>query len=288
MKKPNYELSNYEAVYDFYSEYRPLRTFTKNAYRLLDKLTKPSVSYGELYHEELDYLADRNTPVILAINHQSDRSDQWTSAAVGYNMLPQKVGDISILVKSTFYTGELLDEMKISRSKVVRPMSQRALTNFVNNMGSIPVYRPGDQSDEQHTLAMNAANYVFDMLADRMQLGMPTAIYPEGTADTTDPTHINPIKAGIAHLALRSLDKYNNEPTVIVPIGVSYPAYKSKVNRKGNPSVQPTVLKNAHAHVGEFYYVEPGSTVDDIRGETARVLQAAVTRAFDIQNPTYE
>ena len=287
MKKPNYELANHEAVYDFYSNYRPIKTLTKNAYRLLNKVMRPTVSYGELYREELDYLARRDTPLILALNHQSDRNDQWTSAAVAYNMLPQKVGDIGILVKSTFYTGELLDEMKVSRGKIIRPIAQRALTNFVNTMGSVPVYRPGDQSSEQHDMSMSATDELFDVLAERMHHGMPTAIYPEGTADTTDPTRINPIKGGIAHLALRSIDYNDTKPTVIVPIGISYPAYKHKVNRKGNESVQPAILKDAHAHVGEFYYVEPGSTVNEVRAETARVLQGAVTTAFETQNPTY-
>lgn len=287
MKKPSYELQNYQEIYDFYSEYQPVRKFTRGAYKTLNRIMKPTVTYDYMNRDELDYLSDTNAPIILALNHQSDRHDQWVSAAVGSQILPRKVGDISILVKSTFYTGELLDEMKVSRSKLVRPLAQRGLTNFVNNMGSIPLYRPGDQSDEQLELSRAANEYAFDMLAERMQRGRPVGIYPEGTADTSDPTRINPIKAGIAHLAMRSLVS-GKEPAIIVPIGVSYPEYIRRVNRKGNESVQPRVLKGAHAHIGEILHLDRDATLDEIRYDIGVVLQRSVDTAFEIQQPTTE
>ncbi len=286
MKPPAYTIENHAAVYDFYRDYTPHKTFTRNAYRLLHRIMQPRITYDECSRQELPELLQRNTPMIITLNHLSDRHDQWTSAAVASDVLPEKVGDIRVLAKSTFYTGELLDEMKVPRHKLVRSLAQRALTGFVNNMGTMPVYRPTDQSSEQRRLSIEAANSTWDTLGELLETGHPVAIYGEGTADTQDPRYNLPIKAGIGHLAIQTLQE-GRPPGVIIPIGVSYPEYTERTNRKGKTAIQPSKLTHAHAHVGEIYHLQPDDTVRTIQKQTARVLQDATSVAFMLQQPRY-
>lgn len=286
MKLPDYHIENHAEVYDFYRDYEPRRLLTRNAYRLLERIMQPSVTYDDATREVLPELIASDTPMIIALNHMSDRHDQWTSAAVASNVLPAKIGDVRVLAKSTFYTGELLDEMKVPRHKLIRPLAQRAVTGFVNTMGTMPIYRPGDQSSEQRKLSMAAASSAWDSLGELMESGHPVAIYAEGTADTTNPRQNLAIKAGIGHLALQTLQE-GRLPGVIVPIGISYPEYTERINRKGNAAMQPSKLKRAQAHVGALYQLQPGDSVRSVQLATTRVLQGATDWAFWHQQPIY-
>lgn len=286
LRTPDYHIENHAEVYDFYRDYEPHEAFARHAYKLLKRIMQPNISYDNTVREQLAEMAANNTPTIITLNHLSDRHDQWTSAAIASRVFPEKVGDIRVLAKSTFYTGELLDEMNVPQHRIIRPIAQRAVTTFVNNMGTVPIYRPNDQSSEQRKLSLAAADSAWSSLGNLLESGHPVAIYAEGTADTVSPQKNLAIKAGIGHLALQTL-REGRQPGVIVPIGVSYPEYTQRINRKGTLAVQPTKLKRAHAHVGTPYHIQSEDTVRSVQATTARILQSATTRAFASRQPVY-
>lgn len=284
MKTPDYSIANSAEVYKYHSMYEPHRRFTRSMYRLLNRIMQPTVSYNPETQKRLPIIVEKGHPLILAPNHTSDRHDQWTAAAVAHQLDKdfnfQLVGDIRVLAKSTFYTGELRREMGIPA------LAQSALTSFVNNMGTMPVYRPNDLSSETRKQSVEAVNQLWDTSSNLMISGHPIGIFPEGTADTLDPSHNLPIKAGLGKLACITTQKISPETSVhILPIGISYPEFTRRTNRKGNEAVIPSVLRGSHVHIGEIYDVTPDDSVNTVNREVARILQDATTQAFAEQRP---
>lgn len=216
-----------------------------------------------------------------------------------------------VLGKSAFYTGELVsefgipprfeprdDDARIERYvrekldalsvRVTPKLAQFIMTKFVNNMGTLPVYRPGDippGEGDTRRLPLAAADRLWETCILQLTRGHPVGIFPEGTADTDNPRKLLPVKAGIGQLATRLLRETDGAPGYILALGMTYPEYQEKINRKGNLAVQPRKLRGGHLHLGEMYKVQDTDSVRDVQAAVASRLQTAVTQSFEEGSP---
>ena len=315
MKLPDYHISNFEEAYEFHDTYEPSRVFAKFTYGTIRTLMRPTLSVEEKTDSSLSEILEEGKPLIIAPNHTSDRHDQWLAAAaaseIGRHYNTPIAGKVRVLGKSAFYTGELVSEFGVPPRfeshednnwieryvrerldtlsvRITPKIAQYLMTKFVNNMGTMPVYRPGDiQPGEGDTrrLPLAAADRLWETCIQQLTQGHPVGIFPEGTADTEDPRKTLPVKAGIGQLAAR-LVRQTSEPGYILTLGMSYPEYQEKINRKGNLAVQPRKLRGGHIHLGEIYEVQPTDSPRDIQAAVAARLQTAVTRSFEEGDPT--
>lgn len=316
MKPPDYRITHFDEAYHFHDSYEPFRPFTKLSYEVIRRAMEPTLSADETTDALLPEILEEGRPLILAPNHTSDRHDQWLAAAAAREIERRYdipiVGDVRVLGKSAFYTGKLVTEFGIPprfeprdddnwlerfvRAKldtlsvrVTPKLAQYVMTRFVNAMGTMPVYRPSDLQPgegDARRLSLAAADRLWETCITQLLQGHPVGIFAEGTADTEDPRRILPVKAGIGQLATR-LVRETSEPGYILPLGMCYPEYQEKVNRKGKLAVQPRTLKGGHVHLGTIHEVQPGDGARNVQSAVATQLQAAVTQTFAHRQPTF-
>lgn len=276
MKQPSYKLESIDDIretYDYHESLRPKKEFTQNAYRLINYIVAPEITYEPGSRDRLNELNETRAPQIYAINHLSNLHDQWTAAAIGHQIAPELVGDIRVLAKDGFYNGELMDQFDVSPR--LRKFAQPLLTRFVNQMGAIPVSRAKNH-EHNRALALQSSRYMMDMLGRLIEAGNPVAGYFESTHNYRNPEVNLEIKAGIGHLAMRSLQE-GRMPASIVPIGVSYGRDYKEI---GEGLAKPNKIRHPQVHIGTISTVEKGNTVNNIVRRTAHNLQNATTQAF--------
>lgn len=276
MNRPSYKLESINDIhetYDYHESFRPRKVFTKHAYRLLHYIIDPEITYETGSREKLDELNETRAPQIYALNHLSNLHDQWTAAAIGHELAPELVGDMRVLAKDGFYNGELLKQL--GTPAPLRRFAQPLLTQFINHMGAVPVSRAKNHENNRE-LALQSGRYMMDMLGRLVEAGHPVAGYFESTHNYRHPETNLPLKAGIGHLAMRSL-KEGKTPVSIVPVGVSYGRDYTEI---GEGLAKPNQIRHPQVHIGTIATVQPGDTVNKIVRRTAEHLQDATTQAF--------
>lgn len=275
MKRPTYEIEHFKENYDYHRDFQPNKAFARSAYRLIHRVMQPEVAYEPESQQTLADLGEARAPQIYALNHLSNLHDQWTAAAIAQEIAPEMVGDIRVLAKDGFYNGELLAQLGVSAKyhRVLQPL----MTRFVNNMGTIPVSRTKNHT-ENRALSLRSNQYMMDMLGDLLEEGHPIAAYFESTHNYVHPEKNLPLKSGIGHLAKRTLAP-DKTPASIVPIGVSYGRDYTPV---AVGEAKPKHIRRAQVYIGKIATVEHGMSINDITQLAAVNLQNATTRAFEL------
>ena len=268
MTTPSYRLEDYENTYEYHRDFRPQEVFTRNAYRLIRRISQPHVAYQSGSREMLDALDQEAVPLILPINHLSNLHDQWTAAAVADIAIPTRIGTTRVLAKDAFYNGALLRQLHAP--SFLQPL----LTKGVNHMGTIPVSRAKNHDNRQLVDAANKK--MFDVIADLQSQGTSIALYPESTHNYVHPETLLPVRPGIGEIAVRSLQKCQ---PALVPIGISYGPDRTPIDEY---ATKPTHIRHAQAYIGDITLLEPDMNVQDIMELTRRTLQDSVDHAHEL------
>lgn len=268
MKRPSYTLETSQQTYEYHRQFKPNKTFARTAFWLINAIMRPQVEYAPGTKTALDHYVDNNDPLLLPITHLSNIHDQWTAAAVAHQAIPNKVGATRVLAKDAFYNGQLLAQF--GAPKALQP----AVTSFVNHMGTIPASRARNHQDSTE-LVQVANEHMFDALGELQQEGVAVALYPEGTHNYTDPKTVQPIRPGIAHIAMRSFTP-GNRPAVIVPIGTSYGPDYIPIDEL---QAKPRSVRRSQVYIGTPTELEPGMTAEEIIDITQLGLQDAADHA---------
>lgn len=243
MDKPEVELDNSEAVYDFYLQHRQNRLKAKASYAILARRYRPRVSYAEGAHEQIREIVRSGRRLIIAINHLSE-NDPYTVAAMAWRTpLRPIIGRVRVLAKD-----ELFVEPEL-RAKV-------------EMMGAIPVFRGKDHGIR----AVNAAaQRMMDVSAQRLHRGDDLAIFPEGTCNETDPAAVQAVGSGVGHIAFKAM-KLGVEPVALC-VGLSY-----------GPRLTPDKYGVRSA---SFYLDTPVTKLPSKPAEITTVFRVGMQKALD-------
>jgi len=91
-------------------------------------------------------------------------------------------------------------------------------------IGTVPIYRASDDSNQSRSERYHANQESLDALATEIASGSFSALFPEGLSH--DQPHLSQIKTGAARLYLRalSISDSGNATPVIIPVGLFYDA----------------------------------------------------------------
>jgi len=164
-------------------------------YRLLRFLISKAFN---IYYKRIDIVGletvPKDKPFILAINHQNALSDPLTVASkIDFHPI--------YLTRADIFSNEL---------------NRKILLWFK----MIPIYRQRDGVD---TLKKNQV--VFDTCIQELQDNGSILIFPEGNHEGKH--RVRPLKKGLARIAFSAAERSDfNLPLQIIPVGVSYSAYR--------------------------------------------------------------
>jgi 1-acyl-sn-glycerol-3-phosphate acyltransferase len=195
---PEIVLDNSDDVYEYYLAHQQNRLKAKAAYAILARRYRPRVTFAPGARKQVRELVAAGRRLIVAVNHRSEY-DPYTVAAMAWRSpLRPVIGRTRVLAK---------DELFIDPD----------LRRKVEMMGAIPVFRGKDHG----VRAANAAGQrMIDVCAERLRRGDDLAVFPEGTCNETDPTKVQAVGTGVAHIAFRA-HKLGVDP-VAVFVGLSY------------------------------------------------------------------
>ncbi|MFT4604406.1 MAG: glycerol-3-phosphate O-acyltransferase/dihydroxyacetone phosphate acyltransferase [Rhodothermales bacterium] len=112
---------------------------------------------------------------------------------------------------------------------------------FIKRLGTVPIYRAGDQSDLSSVERKQANERSLDGLAEEVAGGSFSALFPEGLSH--DLSHLSEIKTGAARLyyQARDMQPAGQPAPVIIPVGLHYDrknVFRSRVLVSFQPSLQ--------------------------------------------------
>lgn len=269
MKRPEVTLNNYQAVYDWYQQYRQPRPITKLAYAALDLYYKPDLYFAEGARDEFDQFRSDSTSQIFVFNHLTNKHDQFVASAVAHLMIPEDVGRTRVLAKDELFRG--------------------AQGRFVNLMGAVPTFRKKDHAaktivgtlpesaeltqdmidqmlTQQAQTVDHANDAMFAAVGNMVAAGNNLAVFGEGTHNKVDPTVLQKLRPGFARIALHAYNLGAN--VAITPIGMSFGQSLDSLDpRKAAVVIAPSIR------------VESTDTIETLVEDTRGLLQTAIDQA---------
>ncbi len=202
MKRPPVVLDdNLEALYEYYKQREARPRFTNFAHNMAARILRPHVVMDDVTRKQIDEHLQQRGQVILAANHRS-WYDPFVVAA-----MPPTAPELEPLSNRTFIPGM----QRLFRNPAVR--------TFVENLGSVPVFREKDVAGNEGDLRKKATALMIDTCIDRMQKGYNLAMFPEGGINSTAPHEMRPLKNGIARIA-GSVSLSTD--LLVIPVGIDY------------------------------------------------------------------
>ncbi|MGZ8178125.1 lysophospholipid acyltransferase family protein [Williamsia sp. SKLECPSW1] len=196
------ELARADRVYAHYRTHQQSVARARAMYALLAWRHRPRVHYVGAARRQLEQIVrtPSETPMLIAVNHVSERDPLVLAAAGFLSPLRARIGHMRVLAKDELFADA----------------EQRAK---IDALGGIPVFRP---SDHDVRAAVAAAHQLFEVCGERMSRGDAIAIFPEGTCNTGDPARLQKMSSGVGHIAVRARNLGVATP-VLVTIGLAYP-----------------------------------------------------------------
>ncbi|MFR9750428.1 lysophospholipid acyltransferase family protein [Nocardia sp. 004] len=247
MELPEVLLEHSDTVYDFYRDHRQSRVQAWGAYAFLAHRYRPRIRYAEGARESLRTVIRQGRPLLVAINHLSERDPYTVAAAAWRSGLRRVIGRVRVLAK---------DELFLD------PAQRRK----IDMMGGIPVFRGKDHGIR----AVHAAGQrMMDICAERMARGDGIAVFPEGTCNDVDPTRVQPVGSGIGHIAFHAR-KRGVQP-VLLSMGLSY-----------GPQTDPAVRSDdREIEAASCYFGAPVLDLPARPGDIARLVRTDLQQALD-------
>ncbi|MFE3189530.1 lysophospholipid acyltransferase family protein [Nocardia sp. NPDC059240] len=247
MEPPEVSLDNSDAVYDYYRDHRQNLVKAKAAYWLLGRRFRPRVSYAAGARKALrDYISG-GRPLVISINHLSERDPYTVSAAAWRSPLRPVIGHTRVLAKHEVF-------------------ADPKMRNTLDMMGGLPVFR----SKDHESSSVNAASErLIDTCAVVMARGDSIALFPEGTCNYVDHTRVQDLGSGIGHIVCRARE-LGADP-VLVSLGLSY-----------GPRPDPAAaLSSADVRSASFYFGMPLGELPSQPADIMRVVRDELQAALD-------
>lgn len=245
-EKLNLKPQNYEQIYKVYDKFEPNPVVQKLGFLAMHKVYESDLHFQNSSNEIIENHLNNGGNLIMAPNHQSN-ADIPTVAALAHTKVFDKLrGNTIIPAKVDMFKWPLVGQ-------------------FIPHMQAHPTFRSKDFDDTHYSKILK--NEVTESLMrfniHKLNQGSNLAMFPEGTRNRKNPRDIQPLKAGLARIAL-GVD--NPENLLIVPLGF---AYKKDRPKRQPVAVVPTPVSPA------------GFESKDLLHVTRALMQEAATEAFD-------
>ena len=237
---------NYEQIYKEYDKFEPNPLVQKLGFLAMHTLYESDLHFKNGSDEIIQNHLSNGGSLILAPNHQSN-ADIPTIAALAHTETFAKLkGNTIIPAKVDMFKWPLVGR-------------------FIPHMQAHPTFRSKD-FDESHysqILKNEITESLMQFNIHKINQGSNMAMFPEGTRNKKNPRDIQPLKAGLARIAL---GVNNPENLLIVPLGFAY--------KKDRPKRQPVAVCPSP--------ISPvGFESNDLLRVTRSMMQEAATEAFN-------
>jgi hypothetical protein len=240
VKKPDIELANFEAVYNFSENFRPNPLIAWLGHKGMNAYAPADLGFEGSAEAEIDELFESGTRMLLSMTHSSE-SDQYSviSGVEESETLRRLRGHAHIPAKESVFHMGSIDKPVIGR--IVNPLLNRTVRFGVYHMGAIPTFRRKDvfgegnvivdQDRELLNLQTAASQRLLDLRVKLIRNGNHEGSFDEGTRNQVNWRRVQPLKRGRVDL-INSLGE--DVPIAILPIGLYYPEKQvgeSKIKR---------------------------------------------------------
>lgn len=237
---------NFDQIYSSYEQFEPNPIVQKLGFLAMHKLYESELHFQNSSDEIITNHLDNGGNLILAPNHQSN-ADIPTVAALAHTKVFERVrGNTIIPAKVDMFKWPLVGQ-------------------FIPHMQAHPTFRSKDFDDSHYSriLKMEITERLMRFNINKINHGSNLAMFPEGTRNKKNPRDIQPLKAGLARIAL---GVNNPENLLIVPFGF---AYKKDGPKRRPVAVCPTPINPSGFEGNELLHV------------TRAMMQEAASEAFD-------
>ncbi|WP_067708982.1 lysophospholipid acyltransferase family protein [Nocardia yamanashiensis] len=247
MEPPEVSLENTDAVYDYYRDHRQNLVKAKAAYWLLGRRFQPRVHYADSARKALrDFISD-GRPLIISINHLSEKDPYTVSAAAWRSPLRPVIGHTRVLAKHEVF-------------------ADRKMRGTLDMMGGLPVFR----SKDHESSSVNAASErLIDTCAVVLARGDSIALFPEGTCNYIDHTRVLELGGGIGHIVSRA--RTLAADPVLVSLGLSY-------GPRPDPAAE---LSKTDVRSASFYFGMPIGELPSQPADITRIARDELQAALD-------
>ena len=238
---------NYAQIYNTFEKFEPNPTVQRLGFLAMSKLYESELVFKNGSDEIIENHLNNGGNLILTPNHQSN-ADIPTVAALAHTKTFDKLrGNTIIPAKVDMFKWPLVGR-------------------FIPHMQAHPTFRSKDFDDSHYSriLKMEVTESLMRFNINKINKGSNLAMFPEGTRNQKNLRDVQPLKSGLARIALGVKDPSN---LLIVPLGFSY--------RKDHPKRSPVAVVPSP--------ISPQGFDDkELLQVTRAMIQEAVSEAFDI------
>ncbi|MBL1077242.1 1-acyl-sn-glycerol-3-phosphate acyltransferase [Nocardia sp. 2] len=247
MEPPEVTLENSDAVYDYYRDHRQNLVKAKLAYWLLGRRFQPRVGYAVGARKELRDFISAGRPLVISINHLSEKDPYTVSAAAWRSPLRPVIGHTRVLAKHEVF-------------------ADAKMRGTLDMMGGMPVFR----SKDHESYSVNAASErLIDTCAMVLTRGDSIALFPEGTCNYVDHTRVLELGGGIGHFVCRARER--GADPVLVSLGLSY-------GPRPDPAAE---LSKADVRSASFYFGRPVGELPALPADITDLAREELQAALD-------
>jgi len=246
IEKSSLKPQNYDQIYRQFDKFEPDPTVQRIGFLVMHKLYNSELHFQNGSDEIISNHLDNGGNLILTPNHQSN-ADIPTVAGLAHTKVFDKLrGNTIIPAKVDMFKWPLVGR-------------------FIPHMQAHPTFRSKD-FDESHysqVLKSEITDSLMNFNIHKINRGSNLAMFPEGTRNRKDPRDIQPLKTGLARIAL---GVNNPDNLLVVPLGFAY--------RKDRPKRSPVAVCASP--------ISPvGFTSSELLRVTRASMQDATSEAFD-------
>ncbi|MBS1848446.1 MAG: 1-acyl-sn-glycerol-3-phosphate acyltransferase [Actinobacteria bacterium] len=268
MGRPNVELSNYEAVYDYYETHRQNMAFARFAHFVLARVYRCDLTTDDGAPEAITDAIESGTRLIISPNHIT-ADDQYVIVSFA-----EKLKALRPLRGRTFIPAEpSLFRRRGRKGKMLRWA--------VDELGALPTFRLADLERRkiEITDAVEADYRAATLRASEIQVnklnaGEMMAGFWEGTRNRADHRIVQPLKKGMAYTAIAAA---TTAAVAVLPVGLYY---GSEPEDYAKPVLEGK--HRPHVHVGTPLPVDtddPVALAARVHTEIQRCVDVVVARA---------
>lgn len=247
MKLPEITPQNYSAIYSHFDDIEVNKHIQNFVFSVMHAVYKSDVYYEDGASETIKEHTQNGGSAILVPNHHSNADTPTIAGLVYEDTFSALKGTTIIPAKASLFTN---------------PLTRW----FVPHMLAHPTFRrPDYTADSAPELRQEVTNALIQFNIDHLDNGGNDAIFAESKRNRTDPRIVQPLKSGIARIALGVQDPLK---LLIVPLGFAY-----RTNHK--------ILKlNPVVSVG-MPFSPLNMSHDELLHETRSRMQTVTTASFN-------
>ena len=270
MKRPTVQLENSPEIYQAYGhEITPNRAISMGASALIATVLQPRVSYANNAKQSLKNLVkEKQQPAILMANHQDTKDPFVLTGGAWRSVLRLALGRTRTAAKDELFPQDTFKRW------------------YMDSTGCFPVFR-GDEKNHGPSAVKIAWPPMQEFCTEQLSIGNGLAFFGEGTCNTTDPTRIQKVQLGAAHIALNAAAQ--GIYPVFVPVAIHYGPRQLPQNSTTFPALSLGEARHAsvvfgdpipvnHLYDGEPKKVHAGKITRHLKEHMQSTLDIAIAR----------